>query len=68
MPAARGLYTAFNAANENMGKINSQIDTIRRNPKMEPEQKAALIERLTLVRGKLAEQMVDAANRAGVYR
>ena len=68
MPAAKGLYTAFNAANENMGKINSQIDIIRRDPRMSPERKAELLERLTEARGKLAEQMVNAANRAGVYR
>jgi hypothetical protein len=68
MPAARGLYTAFNAANENMGKINSQIDLIRRDQRIDPERKAALLERLNEARGKLAEQMVNAANRAGVYR
>ena len=68
MPAAKGLYTAFNAANENMGKLNSQIDIIRRDPRMSPERKAELLERLTTARGKLAEQMVNAANRAGVYR
>lgn len=68
MPAAKGLYTAFNAANENMGKLNSQIDIIRRDPRMTPERKAELLERLNDARGKLAEQMVNAANRAGVYR
>jgi hypothetical protein len=68
MPAAKGLYTAFNAANENMGKLNSQIDIIRRDPRIDPERKAALLERLNEARGKLAEQMVNAANRAGVYR
>ena len=68
MPAAKGLYTAFNAANENMGKLNSQIDIIRRDPRMSPERKAELLEKLTTARGKLAEQMVNAANRAGVYR
>ena len=68
MPAARGLYTAFNAANENMSKLNSQIDIIRRDPRMTPERKTELLERLTEARGKLAEQMVNAANRAGVYR
>jgi hypothetical protein len=68
MPAARGLYTAFNAASENMSKLNSQIDIIRRDPRMTPERKAEILERLTTARGKLAEQMVNAANRAGVYR
>ena len=68
MPAARGLYTAFNAASENMSKLNSQIDIIRRDPRMTPERKAELLERLNDARGKLAEQMVNAANRAGVYR
>jgi len=68
MPAAKGLFTAFNAANENMGKLNKQMDIIRRNPKMDPEQKAVLLEKLTTARGQLAEQMVNAANRAGVYR
>jgi hypothetical protein len=68
MPAAKGLYTAFNAANENMGKLNSQIDIIRRDPRMSPERKAELLERLSTARGKLAEQMVNAANQAGVYR
>jgi len=68
MPAAKGLYTAFNAANENLSKLNSQIDIIRRDPRMTPERKTELLERLTSARGKLAEQMVNAANRAGVYR
>jgi signal transduction histidine kinase len=48
--------------------LQSQIDLIRRDPRMTPERKAELLERLNEARGKLAEQMVNAANRAGVYR
>ena len=66
MPAAKGLYTAFNAANENLSKINAQMDVIRKIPNLTPEQKTEYLERLRKAKGLLAEQMVAAAARVGV--
>ena len=68
MPAGKGLFTAFNAANENLSKINKQMDVIRSNKTMTADQKAEYLEKLRTAKGIIAEQMVLAANRAGVYR
>jgi len=68
MPAGRGLFTTFNAANEKLSSINKQMDIIRSNKTMSAEQKAEYLERLRTAKGVLAEQMVKIANQAGVYR
>ena len=66
MPAAKGLFTAFNAANENLSKMNAQMDVIRKIPNLTPEQKTEYLEKLRKAKGLLAEQMVAAAARVGV--
>jgi hypothetical protein len=51
-----------------MGKINTQMDVIRKSKTMDAEQKTASLEKLQKAKGGLSEQMVNAANKAGVYR
>jgi len=68
MPAARGLYTAFNAAGENLSKLNTQMDIIRNSKALTADQKEEYLDRLRKAKGMLSEQMVTVANRAGVYR
>jgi hypothetical protein len=68
MPAGRGLFTAFNAANEKFSNINKQMDIIRSNKTMTADQKAETLEKLRATKGIIAEQMVKIANQAGVYR
>jgi hypothetical protein len=67
MPAARGLYTSFNSASESLGKINTQMDVIRKSKTMDADQKATALEKLQKAKGSLSEQLVHAANKAGVY-
>jgi hypothetical protein len=67
MPAARGLYTSFNSASESLGKINAQMDIIRKSKTMDADQKATALEKLQKAKGSLSEQMVNAANKVGVY-
>ena len=67
-PNAKGLFTAFNHASEQMSKLNHQEDIIRNSPSMLPDQKTRYLEQMQKVKATLAEQMVNAANRAGVYR
>jgi hypothetical protein len=68
MPQARNLYTAFNSANARLSEINRQMDTIRRSPQFTPERKIELLERLRDAKGKLSQQMVEAAEKVGLTR
>jgi hypothetical protein len=68
MPQARGLYTAFNSANARLTEINRQMDSVRVRSDITPDQKTQILERLRDVKGKLAQQMVGIAERAGVTR
>jgi len=68
MPAAKGLFTSFNAANEKFSALNKQMDTIRRSTTLTADQKAEYLERMRTAKGVIAEQMVKIANQAGVYR
>ena len=68
MPQARGLYTAFNSANARLSEINRQMDTIRRSPQFTPDRKTELLEKLRDAKGKLSQQMVEAAEKVGLTR
>jgi hypothetical protein len=68
MPQARGLYTAFNAGAARLSEINRQMEVIRGSSRFTPEQKTELLEKLRQTKGTLSEQMVAAAERAGVTR
>jgi predicted SprT family Zn-dependent metalloprotease len=68
MPQARGLYTAFNSANARLSEINRQMDTVRRSPQFTPERKTELLEKLRDAKGKLSQQMVEAAEKVGLTR
>ena len=68
MPQARGLYTAFNSAGSQLSEINKQMDIIRNNPTFTPERKTEMLEKFRKIKGDLSQQMVDAAEKAGVTR
>ena len=68
MPQARGLFTSFNAAGEQLSKINKQMEIIRSRNDMTPDQKTQTLEQLRTTKGRIAEQMVMAAERVGVTR
>jgi hypothetical protein len=68
LPQARGLFTAFNSANARLSEINRQMDTIRRSPQLMPERKTELLEKLRDAKGKLSQQMVEAAEKVGLTR
>jgi len=68
MPQARGLYTAFNAANERLSQINKQIEAIRGRNDLPAERKTELLEKLREIKGTVATQMVTMAERVGVTR
>ena len=67
-PNAKGIYTAFNHASEQLSKINHQEEIVRNSPSMTPDQKTKYLEQMQKAKATLAEQMVLAANKAGVYR
>ena len=68
MPQARGLYTAFNSAGAQLTEVNRQMDITRARSDLTPDQKTQILERLRDVKGKLAQQMVGIAEKAGVTR
>jgi hypothetical protein len=68
MPQARGLYTAFNSVNARLTEINKQMGAIRVSPSLTPERKTELLEQLRTIKGQIAQQAVQAAERAGVTR
>jgi len=68
MPQARGLYTTFNRANEQLSVINAQIKLIQSRKDMSAEDKTRLLEQLRDRKGLIAKQMVDLAERLGVTR
>lgn len=67
-PAARPLYTAFNSVAARLTKINGQMDAIRDNPTLTPDQKMAQLERLRKLKGDTAQQAVELASKMGVAR
>ena len=68
MPQARGLYTAFNSAATRLTEVNRQMEAVRVRSDITPDQKTQIVERLRDVKGKVAQQMVGIAERAGVTR
>jgi len=68
MPQAKGLFTAFNSANERLSQINGQMDAIRTRSNLTAEQKTDMLEKLRKMKGQIAEQMVTVAERVGVTR
>jgi hypothetical protein len=68
MPQARGLFTTFNRANEQLSAINGQIKLIQSRKDMTADQKTQLLEQLRDRKGLIAKQMVDLAERLGVTR
>jgi hypothetical protein len=68
MPQARGLYTAFNSAGARLTEVNRQMDITRARSDLTPDQKTQILERLRDIKGKLAQQMVGIAEKAGVTR
>jgi hypothetical protein len=68
MPQARGLYTAFNSAATRLTEVNRQMEAVRVRSDITPDQKTQILERLRDVKGKVAQQMVGIAERAGVTR
>jgi hypothetical protein len=67
-PAARGLYTRFNAVSARLTQVNQQMDFVRDTPSLTPDQKRDQLERLRKIKGDLAQQAVELASRAGVSR
>jgi hypothetical protein len=68
VPQARGVYTAFNAGAARLSEINRQMEVIRASSRFTPDQKTDLLEKLRQAKGNLSQQLVAAAERAGVTR
>lgn len=67
-PAARPLYTRFNSVAARLTQINAQMDAIRDNPNLMPEQKMTQLEQLRKLKGDTAQQAVTLASQMGVAR
>jgi hypothetical protein len=68
MPQAKNLFTSFNAAAANLSQINRHMTDIQRSSNFTPDQKVGMLERLHKARATITEQMVLAAEKAGVTR
>lgn len=68
MPQARGLYTSFNSAAARLTEVNRQMEVVRARSDITPDQKTQILERLRDTKGKIAQQMVAAAEKVGVTR